>query len=300
MAVMAASALLLGTFILLFREQINNTFSDPNDLTKATGLPILAAVPLNGRSKSAKRLVARFLSQPRSVLSESIRGLRTSILYSDPVNQPKVVMFTSSQPGEGKSALSMLIGLASQQTRRRAILVNCDLRNHRNARFYNKMPRLLTSEETPDTPARPGLVAYYNKSCTLNEALSHEPKSGLNFLALGPRESLSESPADVFSSRRFAEILETLRESYDLVILDTPPALAVTDSRLLARLSDSIVYVVRWNKTKRNAVKEGLKEISMMKINVAGCVFSMVSQRKARKYSDNEYIYKQAYSGYYN
>ena len=112
-------------------------------------------------------------------------------------------------------------------------------------------------------------------------------------------ENLEESPADLLSSPRFAEMIDTLRETYSLVILDAPPVLVAADAKLLARLSDSIVYLVRWNHTSKNAVREGLRELRSIGGPVIGCVLTMVSQSKARKYADNDSYYKQRFAAYY-
>lgn len=285
--------LLLGLFTLLFRERMNSAIRDPRELSRISGHSVLSSIPMTARRRTLQKLANDFLSRPKSLLAESVRNLRTSILYSDPQNQPKVVMFTSSVPGEGKSATSLLTGLASQNQTRRTILVNCDLRDERNAKLYANFPTLSGAKN------RPGLAAYFDDRCSLEEALAQEPESGLHILALGKGETLTESPADMLSSDRFADIIKTLRSNYDLVILDTPPALAVTDARLLARLSDAIVYLVRWNNTNSNAVREGLREVETMGTRIVGVVFTLVSQRKAKKYADNEFIYKQSYAGYF-
>ncbi|QIE56183.1 AAA family ATPase [Pikeienuella piscinae] len=288
------AGLFLGALVLLLRERLDNSVRDPRELAEITRLPILASIPMVGKRRNLPKLAQEFLSQPKSLLAESIRNLRTGILYSDPARQPKVVMFTSSVPGESKSATSFLISLASQRTGRSTILVSCDLRDERNARIYSKFPSVSGSER------RAGLAAYMRRECALEEALAIEPKSGLHVLALSEQESFHESPADILSSQRFKEVMGILRDKYDLVILDTPPALAVTDARLLASMADTIIYLVRWNGTSKNAVREGLRELQSMDAHLAGCVFTLVSQSKAKKYSDNEFIYKQSYAGYFS
>ena len=117
-------------------------------------------------------------------------------------------------------------------------------------------------------------------------------------LAQGLNETVAISPADILASTAFADVIYFPPDRFDLVVLDTPPALAVTDSRLLARLSDAVVYLVRWNHTSRNAVREGMRELTSMKANVAGLAFTMVSQSKAAKYTNNEYFYRQRYGSY--
>jgi capsular exopolysaccharide synthesis family protein len=290
----SAGALFICALLLLLRERMNNSVRDPRDLAEITPYPLLTSLPLTGRRKSLQKRAREFMNRPKCLLAESIRNLRTSLLYSDPDNQPQVVMLTSSVPGEGKSVTSFLTALASQHTEHDTILVSCDLRDASNARIYSKFPKLVPSKSST------GLVGYLRSDCSLEEALAVHPESGLHILAAGKKERFQESPADILSSPRFAQMIEALRERYKLVILDAPPVLVAADARLLARMSDSVVYLVHWNRTSKNAVREGLRELRSVKSPVAGCVLSLVSQSKARRYADNEFIYKQHYAGYYS
>jgi succinoglycan biosynthesis transport protein ExoP len=278
--------LLIGLALALLLERMNTSYRDPAEIQERTGLPLLAAIPQTGRRRRQSRLIAHLLAKQNGTLAESIRNLRTSVLFSDPDSAPKVVMFTSSVPEEGKSTTAMLVAVTSQQMGRSAVIVDCDFRR-------KTLARMISSE-----PDRPGLVALLEGRCELDEALLTEPTSGLKVLAQGLNETVAISPADILASTAFADVIDTLRVRFDLVILDTPPALAVTDSRLLARLSDAVVYLVRWNHTSKNAVREGLRELTSMKANVVGTGFTMVSQSKAAKYTNNEYFYRQRYGAY--
>ena len=282
----SGGGLLIGLALALLLERMNTAYRDPAEIQERTGLPLLAAIPQTGRRRRPSRLIAHLLAKQNGTLAESIRNLRTSVLFSDPDSAPKVVMFTSSVPEEGKSTTAMLVAVTSQQMGRSAIIVDCDFRR-------KTLAKMLSSE-----PDRPGLVALLEGRCELDEALLTEPTSGLKVLAQGLNETVAISPADILASTAFSDVIDTLRARFDLVVLDTPPALAVTNSRLLARLSDAVVYLVRWNHTSKNAVREGLRELTSMKANVAGVAFTMVSQSKAAKYTNNEYFYRQRYGSY--
>ncbi|KIC35674.1 hypothetical protein [Leisingera sp. ANG-M7] len=290
----SGGALFLCAMFLLLRERMNNSVRDPRDLAEATHYPILTSLPLTGRRKSLQKRAREFVTRPKCLLAESIRNLRTSLLYGASDKQPQVVMLTSSVPGEGKSVTSFLTALASQHTEHDTILVSCDLRDASNARIYSKFPRLIASKQST------GLISYLRNDCSLEEALAVHPESGLHILAAGKKEDFHESPADILTSPRFTAMIATLRERYKLIILDAPPVLVAADARLLARMADSIVYLVHWNRTSKNAVREGLHELRSVNGPVAGCVLSLVSQSKARRYADNEFIYKQHYAGYYS
>lgn len=222
-------------------------------------------------------------------MAESVRNLRTSLLYSNVDNPPKVVMFTSSVPREGKSTTSMLISLTSQQMGRSAIIVDCDLRKPTLSKVLN-----VKDNET-------GLLSVINQTATLEEAIYTEPDSGLHVLMTKATErNASINAADVLSSRRFKDLVAELSQKYDLVVLDTPPTLVVTDARIVSAMSDAVVFAVRWDKTPRSAVLEGIKELASVDAKVSGIVMTMVNEARAVKYAyDGYHYYKGKYRDYY-
>lgn len=288
----AGAGFLLAAVFILFRERINNSFHDPSDLQSETGIPTLAAIPQLNRRKNAKQLVASYLNEPNSVLAEAIRNLRTSVLFSDPKKRPKVIMCTSSVPSEGKSGTSLLLGVASQALGQTAIVVGCDLRKHP----YASLLGAENAERRGDKGAKKaGLMTLLSDECELEEAVFVEPSSGMHVLAHLPSEPVVSSPADIVASERFVSLINELRHKYDLVILDTPPAIAVTDARLVGRVADAVLYLVKWNATSRNAVRVGLREIRSLDARLVGCAMTLVPQRRASKYTDNEFYYKAQY-----
>jgi capsular exopolysaccharide synthesis family protein len=180
----------------------------------------------------------------------------------------------------------MLVAVTSQQMGRSALVVDCDFR------------RRTLSNILPAHAGRAGLVALLEGRVGIDEAVVTEPESGLHVLAQGPTEHAAGSPADILASGRFAALIKELRSRYDLIVLDTPPVLVVTDARVLTRLSDAVVYLVRWDRTRRNAVQEGLRELASVKARFAGVVFTVVDEARAAKHVDNEYYYKRRYRNY--
>ncbi|MEL6100829.1 MAG: Wzz/FepE/Etk N-terminal domain-containing protein [Pseudomonadota bacterium] len=288
----AGAGLLLAAVFVLLRERIGNAFHDPSDLQAETGIPTLAAIPQLSRRKNAKQLIASYLSEPNGVLAEAIRNLRTSVLFSDPNKRPKVIMCTSSVPSEGKSGTSLLLGVASQGLGQSAIVVGCDLRKHPYSSLLGSGKRAKGGATVEKTA---GLTTLLNGECELEDAVYVEPESGLHVLAHLPSEPVVASPADIVASERFVELIDQLRRKYDMVILDTPPAIAVTDARLVGRVADAVIYLVKWNSTSRNAVRVGLREIRSLDARLAGCAMTLVPQRRASKYTDNEFYYKVQY-----
>jgi capsular exopolysaccharide synthesis family protein len=285
--VMAALAGMgLGVGIVLLIEHLNSTFRSPSDLEKRTGQTMLAAIPIAGKRRRPKQVIAEFLQKPNTHLAEAARNLRTSILHSNLDQPPKVVMFTSTVPGEGKTTTAMLVAITSRQMGRSAVIVDCDLRQRTVARMF------------AGDKDRAGLFAVLEGTATVEEAIVEEAETGLHVLTPEPSEIAQGNPADILSSLRFRRLIQELRARYDIVILDTPPALVVTDARIVGMLADAVVYLVRWGHTNRNAVQQGLRELGSVNSRVAGVALTMVDEAKAAKYVDNEYYYKRKYKNY--
>lgn len=282
----------LGGGIALMRDNFNNTFRSPRQVEAATGLRVLGALPALPARARTRDFVKYLLQNPNSALAEAVRNLRTSILRPNGATPPRLVMVTSSVPGEGKSITSMLIAITSRQMGKSTIVVDCDLRRSAVGRFFDE------AEED-----RPGILSVLEGGATLQEAVYEDPATGLHALMVqrSERAKSDRNAADILSSRRFAELIRQLGQTYEVVILDTPPALVVTDARIISAMVDSVVYVVRWNATERDAVLEGLKEMNSVQAPIAGAVLSMVDEDKAAKQVIDGYAYRRGqYREYYS
>lgn len=280
---------LAGFGIIFLLDKLNNTFRSAPQLEQMTGETVLGVLPIIGRRLHRKTVLQRFRDKPKSSLAEAVRSLRTSILFSNVDKPPKVVMFTSSVPREGKSTTAMLVAMTSRQMGRSAVIVDCDLR----------LPAI--ADLLGGTNEGPGLLSAIEGTATLEEAIHKDDDSGLHVLMTKPSEPRSNvNAADILSSKRFDQLIEKLKATYDLVILDTPPTLAVADPRILSSHADVVVYVVRWDHTPRGAVQEGLKELQKMNAPIGGIVLSMVNEAKASRYAYEGYSsYRGRYRNYY-
>ena len=192
-------------------------------------------------------------------------------------------MVTSSLPGEGKSTTCLLLAHMSAQVGRRAIVVDCDLRR----------PTLHRAVPATSTP---GLVAVLEGAATLDEAIIADPVGGMDLL---PVAEPLPGAADVLSSARFARLVAELRGRYDLVLLDTPPALLVSDAAAVGKLADTALYAVRWHHTPRGSVLGGLRQLREIGVRVAGTVVTLVDRRQEARYAYAQYGYYAGHDGYY-
>ncbi len=284
----AVGGLALGALIIFLISKLNNTFRSLNDVTEATGLTVLGAIPIAGRFSKRQAVLEHLRLKPSSALAEAVRNLRTSILFSNIDKPPKVVMLTSSVPREGKSTTLMMLALTSVHMGRSSIIVDCDLR----------LPSLAALLEQNDSP---GLLAVMEGTARLEDAIVVEPVSGLHILSARPENKpITSNAADILSSERFASLIRRLRQQYELVILDTPPVLSVSDARIVSSLADAVIYAIRWDKTTRAEVKEGLEEFASIGCPVTGAVVTMIDETRASSYGYSNYGYHRGkYKEYY-
>lgn len=278
-----------GIGLIFLLDRLNNTFRNVPETEAQTGLPVLASLPSAGQGIETAEILQTLKAKPNGVIAEAVRNMRTSILFSGD-EALRNIAFTSSVPGEGKSTTSLLMAITSQQMGRSAVIVDCDLRRH-------TLSQLIRGDED-----RPGLLSVLDGAATVEEAVHTDPDTGLNILTVKPKDvGQDRSAADVLSSPQFANLLKTLERQYDLVILDTPPTLAVTDPRIIGRLVQTIIYIVRWDHTPRDAVLEGIREMSSIATPLGGIVMTMVNTGRASSYSYSAYgRYRHKYAGYYN
>ena len=259
-----------GLGLILILERLNNTYRTSQEVTDRTGLPVLAALPQFGRRRQRRQVLDYMREKPNSALAEAARSLRTTLLLSNIDAPPKVVMVTSSVPEEGKSTTSLLLAQMSLHVNRSAIVVDCDLRR----------PTLQATFRIEDDE---GLMPVLEGSMDLDKAIVVDPATGLHLLPVARPVPQS---ADILSSRRFADLIERLRGRYDLVLLDTPPVLPVSDALAVGKLVDTTLYAVRWNHTQREIPVQGLSRLREVGVPVTGCVVTMVDRLQEARYAN--------------
>ena len=288
-AVTAVRALMLGAGVALLLEQLDNGIQTARDVEQELGLPHLVSLPMAPSEKGADGKVMPpqeyLLAKPLSAFSESLRSLRSALQLSNVDNPPKVILFTSALPSEGKTTTSVSFARAAAASGLKVVLVDCDLRHPSVHRVFGI--------------ARPeaGLVELLAERLELGSVLIKDPKSELDVV---PIASGTANPPDVLGSAQMKLFLSRLKDAYDLVVLDSAPIMPVSDSRVLSKLADETVFVVRWNETPRDAAISAIKELRLYDASIAGVVLSVVNTAKQAKYGygDGGYYYGK-YSRYY-
>ena len=277
-----------GTVLLV--EAVDGGFATAEDVEQKTGLAYLGFIPeltsvrgIRGW-RGARTPMKSVIKQPFSAFSESFRSLHVK-LKSPAGNAVKVVVISSALPSEGKTTTALCLAHVLAMSGAKAVVVDCDLRYRGVSRaFFNDAPE--------------GLVEVINGSSKLDEVLIRDEGSGATVLPLSKSRN---TPKDVFGSETMRELLASLRQRFDIVILDSPPILAIADSLVLARLADAVVLVAQWRKTPTKALEGAIRALNSVDVVPVGVLLTKVDMRQQRKYGygDASYYFKN-YQHYYS
>lgn len=286
--------ILVGFVFIILAEYLDNGFSTGDEVEGTLNIQFISSIPLirNTIPAKLKKLVGPSLSledqiveKPLSSFAESYRALRSSILLSNIDTPPKVVMVSSALPNESKTVSSFCLGRISAMSGSRTLVIDCDLRRR-------GLTSLLRSK------CEFGLIQVLNGEKSFDEVVIKDNKTTCDFL---PLSHMTFTPRDVFGSEGFRELLTILQLKYDLVVLDTAPVLAVTETRMISNLVDGVIIAVKWRKTKKDAVKTATKILRNANANIIGAYLTQVNfnTRGRYGYGDNSY-YNKEYREYYS
>lgn len=265
---------LIGLFVVFLKVAMRTTLQSVDELEAASGLSAIGIIP-EARARRPQTLLKQMIEKPASPVAEAIRNLRATIQLSNLDAPPRVVMLTSSVPGEGKSVVSAALAQASAMSGKRVLLIDADLRR-RALREYYRADRTV------------GLLSVLTGAASLDEAIWHDETTQLDVLF---GEESNVTAGDVFGSHRFESFLGEVRRLYDLVVIDTAPVLAVSDTRMIAQHADAIVYVVRWNATEQKMLRAGLNTLRQVNAEVTGVVLNRVKAAGSQQYGYYAYSY---------
>jgi capsular exopolysaccharide synthesis family protein len=214
--------------------------------------------------------------RPMSRYSEAIRSLRSGVQMSDVDHPPKVIQISSTLPSEGKSTLALSFATSAANSGLNVLFVDADLRHPSSSNFIGR-------------EKEKGLVDILVGDVNPKDVIRmFEPG---RFWAL-PAGSKSQNPPDLLGSDRMRTLVANFAKSFDLVIIDTPPAGPVVDPIVVSQIADKVLFVVRWAATAREMVEHTARQFGGH-TKVAGVAFNMVNENTAQKYG------KYAYSYYY-
>jgi len=199
-------------------------------------------------------------ADPKSPVAEAYRILRTNIQFSSPDRKLKVILITSSMPDEGKSLTAANLAVTMAQSNMRVLLIDCDLRKpvvHRNFGLVNMK----------------GLTNVLVEGIDYNTVINMTEIDNLEVITSGPKPP---NPAELLGSRRMEKFLYSVRQDYDIVIVDTPPVLPVTDAAVLCQYADGVVMVTGYGLATYDSVLQAKANLEKVNARILGVVLNGV------------------------
>jgi capsular exopolysaccharide synthesis family protein len=249
--------LFVGSVLAFVRDYFDDSVKTKEMVDKVTGVSTLGLIP---KVSGSDELVT--VLHPTAPAAEAFRLLRTSVKFLGIERQVRVVQVTSPSPGEGKTMVAANLAVAFAQSGDRVVLVGGDLRR----------PRM---EEMLDVPLTPGLTAVLIGDVTLPQAI--QTAAGVPNLSVLPAGYPPPNPSELLSGERARRLIDVLGQTYDVVVIDCPPVLPVTDSLVLARMADTTLLVTSANKTSKRSLTRAVELLRQVDAPLSGTVLNSAS-----------------------
>jgi capsular exopolysaccharide synthesis family protein len=273
--------------LVLALQMLNPGMMTPEQVQQVLKEYVIGLIPISPNKAAPHDYV---LEKPNSGLVEAINSLKFGLALSDPDHPVKAIQVTSSVPEEGKTTLAMALARVTAASGQKVVLIDGDLRRSSIVKKLNmpeKHKGLSDLVLAGDEP--------------LAEFLQPDEKGNVDVIPAGTAKYANAT--DIFSSHRMEEIVAMLKSIYDLIIIDTPPVMAVADARIIGRIVDKTLFVVRWDKTPRKVARAAVEQLHRAKVDIAGVVLQQVDlDRYGRMgYGDSGYYYHYGrYGKYYS
>ena len=263
-----------------FRHRVYNTFQPKTALTrlpKEAGTLLLSY--FRGRADDSQNRNLTILEHPLSVMSEAYRAIRTMLLFSQAEKPPQTVLFTSPCPGEGKTATTLNLAITFAQSGKSVLVIDADMRRGRCHQLLRRQNHR-------------GLSNILTGNLTLEEGVQETGVPGLSLLSRGVT---SPNPADLLGSRKMLEVLDVLRKRFEFILIDTSPAIGVSDAEVLSQYCDGVVLVIHGQNTSRFSARQALERLEAVHARVLGVVLNGVDLRSP-DYASYRYYYASYYA----
>jgi capsular exopolysaccharide synthesis family protein len=288
---MLTTYILMGFFgacaLVLALQMLNPGLTSPEQVQQVLGEYVIGLLPLlPGKTV----LHDEVLERPNSALVEALNSLKFSLDLSHPDAPVKAVQVTSSVPEEGKTSLAIALARVISASGKKVILVDGDLR------------RSSVGQKLGLRDKHQGLSdLVIAGDVDLNAFIRKDTLSEVDYMPTGTAKFANAT--DIFSSHRMKAIIGQLKSQYDLVLIDTPPVMAVADARIIGRVADKTIFVVRWDKTPRKVARAALEQLRRASVDLAGVVLQQVDMKRYGRvgYGNSGYYYHYGrYGKYYS
>ncbi len=258
----------IGTFFLLggvlgcglawLRSLLDRRVRSEEDITRATGLSLIGALPRTRIREQKVDAIQTFEDHPG--MAEAARGLRTALVVSLPKGRGRVIHVTSADKGDGKSTSTSQLAIALARGGQRVLVIDADLRSPRISKIFH-----IGNES--------GLSNILAQGLEFDEVVRPTRVEGLDLLPSGP---IPVNPAELLNADGFVALLKQVTKRYDRILIDSPPVLAVSDSRVVAIRADVTILVARVDRTNRSRLAAALERLTSVGAKVLGVVMNDV------------------------
>jgi len=282
--------LALGGLLAWLIDWSERTFRSPDEIADTLGLPILTHMPLmlvkakkkgkEGETGPLDRIdrVVSVVHDPHAPGSESIRSMRTA-LFANPTKtaEYQIIQVTSALPGDGKSTVAANFAASVARASKKVLIIDADLRRPTQSKIFGIQSEL-------------GVTSVLNGECDCKDAIQETAVEGLYVMPTGPKPS---NPAEALMLPEFGQMLDDLRPEFDMIIIDTPPLLAVTDASNVASQVDGVMFVMRIGRNSKPMAKRAVTILRNLHVNVIGVIVNAIGD------SGYSATYATAWSNYY-
>ena len=270
----------LGVGLIFAVAFLDDRVKSAFDIEGTIGLPMLGVIPRIKKLDTNTKAQAVASNVDRHV-TETFRSIHSALKLSDQSKNAKIILTTSTVPGEGKSFVSSNLSLTFANHGEKTLLLDCDLR----------LPNVARSLQIENEL---GLLDYVEKEVSLEEVIVKEVYPNLDVLSTGGK---SKNPTQVLNSSQFEAMFAVLRDRYDRIVVDSPPLAAVSDALNLLPLVDGIIYVIKFNTVKRKTAVLNVRRLWESNTPVYGAILNNITSTLSSYYYSN-YTDK-AYQDYY-
>lgn len=283
--------LIIGLVVVFIIESMDNKIKNHDDVKKHLKIKTLGVIPNysidfeNNKKKTINQNIKqgiKILDDPSSVISESMRMLRTNLNFLD----LKVLNVISTVPSEGKTEVLTNLAVSFALLDKKVLVVDCDLRKPKVHRNFN----LFRKNGLSDVILSKGLMTYRQ---AIQKFVDKENDIEVDVLAAGSKVS---NPSELINSKGFTKLINEMKDDYDLILIDCPPVSSITDGVLVSHLSDGTVYVIESDRTDYQVISNCIDELNNNKAFLLGAVLTKVDIKHQKKLYGYKYDYY--YSNY--
>lgn len=277
---------MMGVALAFGLDRLDDSVKSPDELRDQMELPMLGLIPAIRAERGVRRATAdataaRLITHadPRSPVAEAYRSMRTNLAFARTQQSPQAIVVASPGPSDGKSTTAANLAITFAQQGQRTLLIDADLRRAVLHKAFN-------------VGRSPGLAELIIGETTFDDVV-HD--TGVPNLALIASGRFPPNPAELLGSARMQEILHEAKARFDVVLLDSPPLLAVTDAAVLSTMVDGVALVIRAERTKRDAVRRAIGHVRSVRGRLLGAVLNGVDMRSGAYYGSYGHYYYSYY-----